>query len=86
MSDSFALTGPLPSMGWPNAFTTRPNNSGPTGTSKIRPVHLTGSPSEICSYSPKTTAPTESLSRFNANPKVLLGNSNISPCITPERP
>ncbi len=44
-----AFTGPLPSIGTPNAFTTRPRNSGPTGTSRIRPVHLTMSPSEMCS-------------------------------------
>ena len=83
---SLALIGPLPSIGWPNASTTRPSNSGPTGTSRILPVHLTVSPSVMCVYSPKTTAPTESRSRFNANPKVLPGNSNISPCITSERP
>jgi len=45
-----------------------PINSGPTGTSRMRPVHLTVSPSEMCSYSPKITAPTESRSRFSARP------------------
>ncbi len=48
-SVSFALTGPLPSIGWPSEFTTRPMSSGPTGTSRMRPVDLTVSPSEICS-------------------------------------
>src|SRR4051812_31809447 len=65
-----ALIGPLPSMGWPSAFTTRPISSGPTGTSRMRPVHLTVSPSEMCSYSPRITAPTESRSRFSARPNV----------------
>ena len=88
---SFALTGPLPSMGWPSALTTRPSSSGPTGTSRMRPVHLTVSPSEICSYSPRITDPTESRSRFSARPKVgrpslPAGNSSISPCITSDRP
>src|SRR5471032_1795794 len=32
------------------------------------------------------TAPTESRSRFIARPKVLPGNSSISPCITSDRP
>ena len=41
-----ALMGPLPSMGEPSASTTRPRSSGPTGTSRMRPVVLTGSPSE----------------------------------------
>ncbi len=63
-----ALIGPLPSIGWPSALTTRPISSGPTGTSRMRPVHLTVSPSEMCSYSPKITEPTESRSRFSARP------------------
>src|SRR6266568_2784355 len=81
-----AEIGPLPSIGWPSEFTTRPSSSGPTGTSRMRPVHLTASPSEICSYSPMITAPTESRSRFKARPKVSFGNSSISPCITSDRP
>src|SRR4051794_21997904 len=52
----------------------------------MRPVHLTVSPSEMCSYSPRITAPTESRSRFSARPKVFLGNSSISPCMTSESP
>src|SRR5574340_347922 len=80
------LTGPLPSMGWPREFTTRPTRASPTGTSRMRPVLLTESPSVMCSYSPSTTAPTESRSRLSAKPKVLPGNSSISPCITSERP
>src|SRR5512133_3709762 len=86
-----ALIGPLPSMGWPSALTTRPISSGPTGTSRIRPVHLTVSPSEMCSYSPRITAPTESRSRFSARPNVAAppgagGNSSISPAIASDRP
>ena len=49
LSVSFDLIGPLPSNGLPKASTTRPTNSGPTGTSKILPVHLHVSPSEMCS-------------------------------------
>src|SRR5665213_1558480 len=81
-----ALTGPLPSIGSPSALTTRPMSSGPTGTSRMRPVHLTVSPSVICSYSPSTTAPTESRSRLRARPNVLPGNSSISPCIASDSP
>src|SRR3954468_5977633 len=86
-----ALIGPLPSMGWPSALTTRPISSGPTGTSRMRPVHLTVSPSEMCSYSPKITEPTESRSRFSARPNVGVpsgvgGNSSISPAIASYRP
>src|SRR2546422_4776041 len=78
--------GPLPSIGWPSEFTTRPSSSGPTGTSRMRPVHFTVSPSVMCSYSPRITAPTESRSRLSARPKVFFGNSSISPCITSESP
>src|SRR6266513_2091490 len=85
-SESLVATGPLPSIGWPSEFTTRPSSSGPTGTSRMRPVHLTVSPSVMCSYAPRITAPTESRSRLRARPKVLFGNSSISPCITSARP
>jgi len=44
-----ALIGPLPSIGSPSELTTRPSSSGPTGTSRMRPVVLTVSPSETCS-------------------------------------
>ena len=85
-SDSLALTGPLPSIGWPSELTTRPISSGPTGTDRMRPVHLTVSPSVMCSYSPRMTAPTESRSRFNARPNVFFGNSSISPAIASDKP
>src|SRR5215467_7066986 len=83
---ALAVIGPLPSIGAPSEFTTRPSSSGPTGTSRMRPVHLTVSPSVMCWYSPRITAPTESRSRLSARPKVFLGNSSISPCITSESP
>ncbi len=37
--------GPLPSIGSPSGFTTRPISASPTGTSTMRPVVLTWSPS-----------------------------------------
>jgi hypothetical protein len=39
------LIGPLPSIGWPRASTTRPRRPSPTGTSAMRPVVLTCWPS-----------------------------------------
>ena len=39
--------GPLPSMGWPSALTTRPISASPTGTDMMRPVRRTSSPSLI---------------------------------------
>jgi len=39
--------GPLPSIGWPRAFTTRPSSSSPTGTEMMRPVRFTRSPSRM---------------------------------------
>ena len=43
----FVAIGPLPSIGWPSALTTRPSSSSPTGTEMMRPVRLTVSPSLI---------------------------------------
>ena len=63
-----------------------PDQFGTDGHRQNRPVHLTVSPSVMCSYSPSTTAPTESRSRFSARPKVLFGNSSISPCMTSASP
>ncbi len=37
------------SIGCPSELTTRPMSSVPTGTSRMRPVALTVSPSEMCS-------------------------------------
>ncbi len=39
--------GPLPSMGWPSASTTRPISASPTGTDMMRRVRFTSSPSLI---------------------------------------
>src|SRR5207302_10534061 len=42
---SVVLIGPLPSIGSPNALTTRPTSASPTGTWMILPVVRTWSPS-----------------------------------------
>ena len=78
--------GPLPSMGLPSESTTRPSSASPTGTSRIRPVVRTVSPSRMCLYSPRITAPTESCSRLSARPKLPPGNSIISPYWTSASP
>ena len=41
-----ASMGPLPSIGLPRESTTLPSNSGPVGTSKIRPVQRAVIPSD----------------------------------------
>ena len=71
--------GPLPSIGFPKASTTLPNNPLPIGTSTIDPVLLTVSPSLIVLSLPKITTPTLSLSKFKAIPAIPPGNSTISP-------
>ena len=43
----FDAIGPLPSIGWPSALTTRPISASPTGTEMMRLVRLTVSPSRI---------------------------------------
>jgi len=78
--------GPLPSIGCPNALTTRPNIASPTGTSTTRPVVFTVSPSLIFFWLPSNTAPTLSSSRFNTIPYTSPGNSKSSPCIALSRP
>ena len=60
--------GPLSSMGWPSALTTRPIMPSPTGTLKIVPVRLTSLPSLSSVYSPRITAPTWSSSRLERQP------------------
>ena len=69
---------PLPSMGWPRAFTTRPSMASPTGTDRMRPVAFTVWPSSMPKPSPNTTAPIDSSSRFNARPMVPSSNSSSS--------
>ena len=83
---SLEAMGPFPSTGWPSAFTTRPTIAGPTGTSAMRPVRLTTSPSRISWPSPIRATPTLSSSRFSTRPISSWGNSTSSPAITPERP
>jgi hypothetical protein len=65
---SFVSIGPLPSIGMPSAFTTRPTVASPTGTSMMRPVRLTVSPSLIADESPKIAQPTLSASRLSTSP------------------
>ena len=73
-----ALIGPLPSIGMPSGFTTRPRRASPTGTSAMRPVRLASSPSRINVSSPNNTQPTLSSSRLSAIPIIPLGNSTSS--------
>ena len=73
-----AAIGPLPSIGWPSALTTRPISASPTGIERMRPVPLTAPPSSIWSASPRTTAPIDSSSRFSARPSVPPSNSSSS--------
>src|SRR5580765_593922 len=82
----FEAIGPLPSIAWPSAFTTRPIISSPTGTEMMRPVRLTMSPSLISVEWPRSTAPTLSSSRLSAMPKMPCGNSSISPAIARSTP
>ena len=44
--NSFAVIGPFSSSGWPSGFTTRPMTASPTGTSMMRRVRRTVSPSD----------------------------------------
>ena len=79
--------GPLPSIGWPSAFTTRPTSASPTGTDMMRCGALDrrrprGSPSD----SPNSTAPTESSSRLRARPMTPCGSSSSSPAMQRSRP
>ena len=83
---SLVVMGPLPSMGWPRALTTRPTMSSPTGTDMMRRVRLTSSPSRISAYSPMSTAPTESSSRLSAIPITPCGSSRSSPAMQRSRP
>ncbi len=79
--DCLVAIGPLPSMGWPSALTTRPIISSPTGTEMMRPVRLTVSPSLRSVEWPRSTAPTLSSSRLSAMPNSPWANSSISPAM-----
>jgi len=83
---SLGVMSPSPSTGFPSASTTRPISASPTGTSAMRPVRLTESPSRTASVSPMTTTPTLSSSRLSAMPMISWGNSSNSPAITFSRP
>src|SRR3954453_18804429 len=72
------FSGPLPSMAWPSAFTTRPISASPTGTERMRPVALTEPPSSTWLASPRMTAPIDASSRFSARPRVPPSNSSTS--------
>lgn len=80
------LIGPKPSIGFPKASSTLPNNSSPMGTSTIAPVLWTISPSYISLSFPSTTIPTLSLSKFKAMPLTPDLNCTISPAWTFVRP
>src|ERR687887_2628410 len=70
--------GPRPSSGLPRGSTTRPRSASPTGTLATRPERRTGSPSRMCSHSPKSAAPTSSSSRLKARPTTPCSSSSIS--------
>ncbi len=74
----WAVSLPLPSIGSPRAFTTRPIRFSPTGTETTLPVLRTVSPSRIPASEPRMTRETECSSRFWAMPKAPLGNSTSS--------
>jgi hypothetical protein len=83
---SFVSIGPRPSTGWPRALTTRPIIALPHGTSTIRPVRRTVSPSLIRLSSPRRTTPTLSSSRLSTIPLTSPGKSRSSPAIAFSRP
>ena len=86
LRECFESMGPRPSMGLPSPSTTRPSSASPTGTSAMRPVRFTESPSRISSAWPITATPTLSSSRFSTRPRAPVWNSTSSPAATPERP
>ncbi len=77
---------PLPSSARPSGSTMRPSSCSPTGISSSLPVRLTVSPSEMCSHSPNSTAPTLSDSKFSARPVTPCGSSSISKDMQFSRP
>ena len=81
-----APIGPLPSTGWPIAFTTRPIIALPTGTDAMRPVRSTRSPSLMFLSEPNSTTPTLSSSRFSTMPMTSPGNLSSSPAMASSSP
>ena len=90
-SDSTGLVsvqpvGPLPSMGWPRAFTMRPIMPSPTGTDTTLPVRITFVPSRIFSESESMTMATVCSSRFMAMPNSPPSNRTSSFAMQLSRP
>ena len=83
---SLESIGPFPSKGCPKGFTTRPNILLPTGTSTTRSVRFARSPSFTLLFSPKSTRPTLSTSRFRAMPNTPFGSSTNSELMTFSNP
>src|SRR5437016_4580564 len=83
---SLVATGPLPSIGRPRGFTTRPMSALPTGTERMPPVSRTAWPSSTVSALPSTTAPIDSSSRFSARPRAPRSNSSSSLTAVSGRP
>ena len=83
---SLVSTGPLPSMGAPRAFTTRPSRSSPTGTERASPVRNTELPSWMVSLSDRIATETVSSSRFWATPKLPSSNRSSSLAMQERRP
>ena len=83
---SWVSIGPLPSIGCPKELTTRPIIASPTGTSMMRPVRRTSSPSLMSVSAPSNTEPTLSSSRLRAMPYMSRGKSNSSPAMHLSRP
>ena len=70
--------GPRSSIGRPSPSTTRPRKASPTGTDRMRPVCVTGSPSSMPAESPKMMQPISYSSRLKAMPSRPPGNSSSS--------
>ncbi len=71
--------GPLPSIGSPKVFTTRPTIPSPTLIDAILPVRRTLEPSLMPLLSPINTTPTLSSSKFKAIALVPSSNATSSP-------
>ncbi len=78
--------GPLPSIGWPSASTTRPISASPTGTSTMRPVRLTVSPSLMCVVVAEEGDADVVLFEVEDHAHDVPGNSSSSPAMALSRP
>ena len=79
ISYSLPVIGPLPSIGCPKVFTTRPTMPSPTLIEAISPVRFTVSPSLISVDGPRRVIPTLSSSRLRTIPCRPLSNFTNSP-------